>query len=184
MLFRSGIERVGLLGGDFDFNKADAEYTIYFALDEDFLGRVTTLRLTTRAAYAFGSGRIPTYEQYYLGGRSFRGFGFREVSPKGIRADNGELSDESVGGEWLFYAGLQFERPIFEETVNYVLFVDSGTVTDDVGFDQYRVSIGAGLRLYVRQLGPVPIALDIATPLLREDTDDEQVFSFSAELPF
>ena len=65
-----------------------------------------------------------------------------------------------------------------------VLFVDSGTVTEDIGFDDYRVSIGFGIRLYIPQFGEVPIAFDFGFPLLKEDTDEEQLISFSAELPF
>ena len=70
------------------------------------------------------------------------------------------------------------------DAVTGVVFVDSGTVVDDPGFDEYRVSVGAGLRIYIRQFGPVPIALDFAFPLAKQDLDETQVFSFSAELPF
>jgi outer membrane protein insertion porin family len=71
--------------------------------------------------------------------------------------------------------------------------MDSGTVTGNsyagdipnpLGFYQYRVSVGVGLRLYIGALGPAPIALDFAVPLMKQDTDETQVFSFNAELPF
>jgi outer membrane protein insertion porin family len=84
----------------------------------------------------------------------------------------------------MFFAGAQYEIPIFDELVSGVMFCDSGTVTDDVTFDQYRVSVGLGLRLYVPQLGPFPIAFDFALPVVKEDTDQTQTFSFSAALPF
>ncbi|MCI0362329.1 MAG: BamA/TamA family outer membrane protein, partial [Phycisphaerales bacterium] len=150
---------------------------------EDFLGRTTTLRLSSRLGYIFG-GRAPTYESFYLGGRSFRGFEFRTISPKGIANDTGLPSDDPVGGDWLAFFGAQFETPILGEALTGVLFVDSGTVTDDPGFDEYRLSVGAGIRLYIPQLGDVPIAFDFGFPVLSEDSDEEQVFSFSAELPF
>jgi outer membrane protein assembly factor BamA len=35
----------------------------------------------------------------------------------------------------------------------------------------------------VPQLTSVPLAFDIATPIMSEDTDEEQVFSFSIDLP-
>jgi len=182
--FEMNYDRYGALGGDFDFNMVNAEYTLYLTLDEDFLGRLTTLRLNSRVGYIFGGGRAPTYEQFYLGGRTLRGFDFRTVSPKGIRNDNGEPSDEPVGGEWLFFAGVQYERPLFADVFTLVLFIDSGTVSDDVSFDEYRVAVGAGIRLYIEQFGELPLAFDFAIPVLSEDTDDEQIFSFSAELPF
>jgi outer membrane protein assembly complex protein YaeT len=178
------LESTGVFGGDYSFFNAQTEYTVFFTIDEDFLGRRTTLKFNTRIGYIFGSDTPPVYERYYLGGRSFRGFEFRTVSPKGVRNDNGEIGDDPVGGEWLLFLGSQYEFPIYQEVVTGVLFVDSGTVTNNPGFDDYRVSVGGGLRLYIPQLGPVPIALDFGIPIVKEDRDEDQVFSFSAELPF
>jgi len=183
--FEIGVDRFGVLGGDAEFFSADADYTIYFTLDEDFLGRKQTLRLNSSVGYIFGADtRVPTYERFYLGGRSFRGFDFRTIAPKGIRADNGDRSRDAVGGEWKFFLGAQYEVPLFDDSVAGVIFVDSGTVTEDVGFEDYRVSVGFGLRLYIQQLGPVPIALDFGFPLRDAEGDERQLFSFSAELPF
>jgi outer membrane protein insertion porin family len=70
------------------------------------------------------------------------------------------------------------------DLVTIVFFCDSGTVEDSVTLDQYRVSVGSGLRLYIPMLGPAPIALDFAVPLVKEEFDSTQVFSFNAELPF
>ncbi|TVQ53359.1 MAG: outer membrane protein assembly factor BamA [Phycisphaerales bacterium] len=182
--FSVGYDRVGALGGDFQFNRVTGDYTVFFTLDEDFLGRKSTLRLNTDVGYIFGGDSPPTYERFYRGGRTFRGFRFREISPKGIRADNNEPSDDPVGGTWMFFAGAQYEFPIFGEAITGVFFVDSGTVTDSVGFDDYRVSLGTGLRLYIPQFGPVPIAFDFAVPVKKQDEDETQVLSFSAELPF
>lgn len=179
-----GLDRVGALGGDYDFWRAEADYTVFLTLAEDFLGRRSILKLNTRAGYIFDEDpRVPTYERFYLGGRSFRGFEFRTVAPKGVRIDNGEPAD-AVGGSWLFFAGAQYEVPIFQENINGVVFIDSGTVTDSVGFDDYRVSVGFGIRLYIPQLGPVPIAFDFGFPIQDVEGDEKQVLSFSAELPF
>lgn len=177
------LDKAGAFGGDVDFWRTEADYTIFLTLDEDFLGRKSVLKFNGRIGYIFGD-RAPTYERFYLGGRSFRGFEFRTVSPKGVRNDNGQPSSEPVGGDWLLFLGTQYEFPLFQETVTGVVFVDSGTVTDDVGFDDYRVSAGFGFRLYIQQLGPVPIAFDFGFPIVQEETDEEQVISFSAELPF
>ena len=178
------LDRFGTMGGDYDFYRAEGEYTVFLTLDEDFLGRKSILKLSGRVGYLFGDDRAPVYERFYLGGRSFRGFEFREVSPKGIRADTGELGDDPVGGEWLVFVGGQYEFPLFEEVVTGVAFMDTGTVTKEVGLDAYRVSVGLGLRLYIRQLGPVPIAFDFGFPLVKEESDETRVLSFSAELPF
>lgn len=176
------VEQIGALGGEFDFTRLDASYTGYLILDRDFLGRASTLQFSTRAGYQFG-GYSPVYERFYLGGRSFRGFDFRTISPRGIRNDNGEPSDDSVGGDWLFFAGLQYEFPFVGEAVNLVVFLDTGTVLDEFGFEQYRASIGTGLRLYIEQLGSAPLAFDFAIPIASEDEDESEVFSFSVDLP-
>ena len=84
----------------------------------------------------------------------------------------------------MVFLGAQYEFPLFEETVTGVVFLDTGTVTNDIGFGDYRVSTGVGLRLYIPQLGPVPIAFDFGFPLVKQTGDDSQLLSFSAELPF
>lgn len=179
-----GLDQYGVFGGDFSFTRANAEYTLFLTLNEDFLGRKSILRLNGRVAYIFQRNEAPTYEQFYLGGRSLRGLDFRTVSPKGVRADNGQPSDEPVGGEWLVFLGAQYEFPLFGDFVNGVFFVDSGTVTDDPGLDDFRVTFGLGLRLYIDAFGPVPIALDFGFPFAKQEDDDTQLFSFAAEIPF
>jgi outer membrane protein insertion porin family len=176
-----GYEYVGPFG-DFDFHSVSAEYTVFLTIAEDFLGRRSTLRLNTRGSYIFG-GRAPTYERYYLGGRSFRGFEFRTVSPKGTNRA-GQPTDDPIGGDWLFFAGAQYEFPLFQDALTAAVFVDTGTVLDEFGFDDYRVSVGAGVRIAIPQLGPVPIAIDLGFPIVKQDDDEEQILSFSAELPF
>ena len=178
-----GFDWYGAMGGDIDFQRVTAEYTLLLTMTEDFLGRKSILRLTSKAGYLFGD-RAPTYERFYLGGRTFRGFDFRSVSPKGIRADTLTLGTDPVGGTWQFFLGAQYEIPIFQEAMTGVVFVDSGTVTEDPGFDEYRISVGLGLRLYIPALGQWPLAFDFATALQKEDGDETQVFSFTAELPF
>lgn len=177
-------EQVGALGGDFDFTRAAIEHQIFLAIWEDYFGRKGVLSFKTRAGYIFQEGEAPVYERYYLGGRSFRGFEFRTVSPKGIRNDNGELGDDPVGGDWLFFFGTEYEHPLWRDVFSVVFFVDSGTVTNDPGFDEYRVSVGTGIRLYIPQLGNAPLAFDFAVPVLSENGDEEELFSFSVDLPF
>lgn len=167
------------------FTVLRAGYTQFFTVTEDFLGRRSTLRLATDVGYIVGD-EAPVYERFYLGGRSFRGFDFRTISPKSRAniAPTTPRSNDPVGGTWLFSLGLQYEQPIFQNSFTMVGFIDSGTVTDEIGLDQYRVSAGLGIRLYLPQFGPAPLAFDFAFPVVREDTDETQVFSFSAEIPF
>ena len=174
--------------GNVDYWRFDGENTSFLTLSEDFLGRKQTLRLKGEVGWIF-AGSAPTFERYYMGGRNFRGFDFRTISPKSNKTLGDPLGlaggpEEPVGGDWLLFLGTQYEVPLIGESITGVLFVDSGTVTDTPGFSEYRVSAGFGIRLYLEALGPAPLAFDFGFPLRKQPTDEEQVFSFSAELPF
>lgn len=175
-------DRVGAMGGDYHFHRVGADHTLILTVDEDFLGRKSTLRFNSEVGYIFG-GDAPIYERFFRGGRTFRGFRFREVSPKGVDS-NGDPTNEPVGGEWMVFFGAQYEFPIFGDAITGVGFIDTGTVTDSPGFDDYRVSAGAGVRLYIPQFGPVPIAIDFGFPIVKQRSDREQLISFTVELPF
>lgn len=179
------IEQTGVLGGDFDFTKFQAEHEVFIPIREDYLDRRTVLSLSTRIGYIpQGRSGTPTYERFYMGGQSFRGLQFRTVSPKGIRNDNGEQSDQPVGGTFMFFAGAQIQQPVFEEMFSVVAFVDSGTVLFEPGIEDYRVTVGVGLRFSIPQLSPAPLAFDFGFPVLKEDLDETRVFTFSIDVPF
>ncbi len=180
-----GIEQVGLLGGDFDFTKLTAEQTLFVPIYEDFMGRRTVLSFKGSVGYIpQGKDDTPLYERFYLGGANFRGFAYRTVSPKGIRNDTGELGDDAVGGTWQFFFGTEIQQPVWEDMVSVVGFLDTGTVTNDPGFDDYRVSVGLGLRIYVPQLSPVPLAFDFGFPIVDQPGDRSRLFTFSLDVPF
>ena len=178
-----GISQYGIFSSDYTFTKSMVNYTKYFTVDKDFIGRRTTLRLDGKVGYIFG-GDAPTFESYYLGGRSFRGFDFRTVSPKGTPRFVGGSTDVPIGGDWKIFLGAQYEMPVAGKFLSTVFFVDSGTVTDSPGFDEYRVSVGMGLRLYIPQLGSVPLAFDFGFPVIKQESDVKKVFSFSIQMPF
>lgn len=171
--------------GDFEFTKIDLSHSVFIPIREDYLGRSTVLNLRGRIGYIpQDRSDTPTYERFYLGGQTFRGFNFRTVSPKGIRNDNGLPSDDPIGGNWLFFLGAEIEQPVYEDILSVVFFLDSGTVTFDPGLDDWRVSAGFGFRFYVPQLSPAPLALDFGFPLTKEDDDESRLFTFSIDLPF
>jgi outer membrane protein insertion porin family len=179
--------------GDFSFTKLALEQTAFLTIGEDFLGRRQIVSTRVAARYIPQEDEAPVYERHYLGGRSFRGFDFRGVSPRGIRNNDGMLGSDPIGGEWSFFAGIQYEHPLAGVTpgprgrsdpiLSGVVFLDTGTVQRDVGFEDYRVSVGFGLRIRVPQLTSVPLAFDFGFPIVTEDGDDEQIFSFAVDLP-
>lgn len=179
------IERAGALGGDYNFTRLSIENQAYFPVYESFLGYKTVLSVKVNATYIpEGNGQAPIFERLFLGGSSFRGFDYRTISPKGIRNDTKTLGDDPIGGSWQFFAGAEVQQPVFKDNISLAAFLDSGTVTTKPGFDQYRVSAGVGVRIFVPQLGPVPLAFDFGFPLLKQDGDKRRFFSFSLDIPF
>ncbi|MBC8310089.1 MAG: BamA/TamA family outer membrane protein [Phycisphaerales bacterium] len=177
------IDQFGIPSGDYTFTKTYLSATSYFAIDRDFLNRTSTLRVDSKIGYIFG-GESPTFEKFYLGGRTFRGFDYRTISPKGTPRVAGGDPNVPVGGDWEFYLGAQYEFPVLDRFISMVAFCDSGTVVNSPSFDEYRVSVGAGIRLYIPQLGQAPLAFDFGFPIMKEEEDKKKVFSFSVQLPF
>jgi len=179
------VERVGVLGGDYDFTRLTFEHQVFIPVYESFLGYRTVLSWKTQASYIpEGRSETPFFERLFLGGRSFRGFKFQTVSPKGYANDTGQLTNEGVGGTWLFFTGPELQQPIYQDIVSGVVFIDTGTVTNHPGFSEYRVSTGVGIRISVPALSPVPLAFDFAIPVLKQSGDQRRFFSFSLALPF
>ncbi|MDZ4689564.1 MAG: BamA/TamA family outer membrane protein, partial [Planctomycetaceae bacterium] len=118
------------------------------------------------------SSGTPIFEDFYAGGfQSSRGFAVRGVTP----VENGV----EVGGQFQLLGSVEYQVPVMaNEMVKAVVFSDFGTVDSDVTLDKFRLSVGAGLRVTVPGMGPVPIALDWAVPIMKEDIDREQLFSF------
>lgn len=157
--------------GDFDFPRAELEARQYFTLYKraDGEGRHT---LSIGGQLAWSGDDTPIFERLYAGGfQTFRGFEFRGVTPRelGVR----------TGGEWMALGSAEYRIPITaDDNIAAVLFTDFGTVENDVAFDNFRLTVGAGLRLTVPAMGPVPLAFDFGIPVIKENFDDTQVFSF------
>lgn len=181
----AGISRAGSLGGDYDFTKISTEFDKYWTVDEDFLGRRTVFSFSLDVGYILEDDEAPVFERFYAGGhRTFRGFEYRGVGPRGIRMDTQRRGKDPVGGDFLFLLGLEYNFPIYQDIVRVVFFTDTGTVDENFSFSDYRVSVGAGLRLRVPFLGQAPFAFDLAIPVIKQSGDETQLFSFDIALPF
>jgi outer membrane protein insertion porin family len=178
------VERVGVPGDESQFTKIQGDYTLFLNVHESFLGYKTILKVHNQiAVIPEGQSETPVYERYTLGGRSFRGFGTQGVSPVGLRRD-GSVSGDPVGGSFLFFLGGEIQQPVYQDIVSLVGFVDTGTVDTSVSLARYRVSVGAGVRIGVPALSPVPLAFDFGFPLIKQSTDRERLFTFSIDIPF
>ena len=156
---------------DFDYSRVEGEYRQYFTMfcRPDGSGKQV---LSVGGNAGWTERDTPIFEQYYAGGfNSFRGFSFRGVTPR--------TGGIATGGTWLFLGTAEYRVPLTaDDMIQAVVFTDIGTVEDDVAFDQFRVVVGAGLRLTVPAMGPVPLAFDFGFPVKSQPFDDERVFSF------
>ncbi len=161
--------------GNFHFPKFDLDAQQYFTLlsRPDGGGRHI---LNIYGQLGWTGKDTPIFERYYAGGfQTFRGFYFRGVGPaqSGVR----------VGGQFLALGSVQYMFPLLvNESVKGVVFSDFGTVQNNVGLDQFRLTVGTGVRLSVPALGPLPLAFDFGIPIIKQPTDRTQVFSFSMGL--
>ena len=157
--------------GQYDYSRITAEARQYFTMYQRADGGGKHI-LSVRGEVGWTGANTPIFERFYAGGlQSFRGFYFRSVSPK----QNGVY----VGGDFMVLGSVEYMLPVVaNEMVKVVTFTDFGTVNNDVSLDNFRVSVGAGLRITVPMLGPTPLALDWAVPLVKDPSDRTQMFSF------
>jgi outer membrane protein insertion porin family len=159
--------------GSFDYPRGMIDWRRYFLVLErpDGSGR-HVLGFSNR--FGITGGQTPIFDNFFAGGYStMRGFNLRGASPR----DSGVI----VGGELLTLGSVEYIFPITaDDMLRGVFFVDYGTVEEDVKIEaeDYRVALGAGLRINIPAMGPAPIAIDFAVPVAREDTDDIQNISF------
>jgi outer membrane protein insertion porin family len=157
--------------GQYDYSRVNVEGRQYFTMYQRADGGGKHI-LSVRGEVGWTGNSTPIFERFFAGGlQSFRGFYFRSVSPK----QNGVY----VGGDWMMLGSVEYMLPVMaNEMVRVVTFSDFGTVTDRVSLSDFRVSVGAGLRITVPMLGPTPLALDWAVPLVKDPNDRTQLFSF------
>jgi outer membrane protein insertion porin family len=87
----------------------------------------------------------------------------------------------------MLMGSLEFEQPLFGETVAGVVFTDFGTLGTALDEDdawRLRWVVGPGLRIRVPALGPNPLAFDFGFVLVDQAEDERQLFTFSLARDF
>jgi len=159
--------------GTYEYPRAEIDLRKYFMLHErpDGSGRHV---LSMKGTAAYTGSDTPIYEHYFNGGFStIRGFDFRGASPR--------VNGVPVGGEFNLLASTEYMFPLTaSDSIRGVVFCDTGAAqpTIDNWEEKYRVAPGFGLRITIPAMGPAPIALDFAFPVIQEDGDEEEMFSF------
>ena len=159
--------------GSFDYPVGTIEARKYHTLSERIDGSGRQVLSVGGIVGASGED-TPVYDNFFAGGFStLRGFQFRSASPK--------TGDTVVGGRFQMLGTVEYMFPITaDDMLRGVVFCDAGTVERDIEIngDSFRVAPGFGLRIAHPGLGPAPIALDLAFPVLRDDSDRIRNFTF------
>ncbi len=165
-----------LAGGPFGFDveaySLGAEARRYFPL---WFGHVLSVRGEYEIIEEYGStGELPIAERLFIGGgRTLRGFDYRDVGPKAVPVPP-DGSHRPYGGRSFALASLEYTVPIVP-SVRVAAFYDTGSVWKDAyEFDGGALasSMGVGIRL---DLPGFPIRVDHAWVLDKDspitDTD-------------
>lgn len=159
--------------GTFTFPKFTLEARTHFLVRErpDQTGKQT---FTLRGFFGVAGRDTPTYEAFRAGDfRSMRGFAYWGVGPR--------VYGQNVGGIFTLVGSAEYQFPIVaSDRVQMVVFSDFGTVESDYAIHNFRVSVGAGFRLQIPALGPLPLAFDFAFPVSRvEGTNGDRTRYFT-----
>lgn len=162
----------GPLGFDTQTYKLGATGKQYFRV---WRGHIIKLVGRLEVIEGFGDDEyVPIDSRLFLGGgRTLRGFKFREVGPKAVLpgAEDPSTAYWPVGGKTLFMATAEYTVPIpVTKVIRLAAFYDTGNVWSDafdVDFADLASSAGVGVRL---DMPGFPIRIDYARVI---DSDDE-----------
>lgn len=146
-----------VLGGDVDIFGVTLQGQKYWSLPWDSI-----FSLNGELAFVDAtSGEVPIFDRLFLGGgRTLRGFEFRDVGPRD------PVTGEVVGGQSLGFLSAEYTIPVIDN-VRAAVFYDLGFVNDgawDPSPSDLYHDFGVGVRLKL-PISPVPIALDYAIPI-------------------
>ncbi|MHC4552186.1 MAG: outer membrane protein assembly factor BamA [Planctomycetota bacterium] len=155
--------------GDHTFGLLTATQRWYKTLYEDLSENKTVLE--TKLFGGTVVGNAPTFERFYVGGNgSMRGFEYRGIS------NRSGAQNDPIGSDWAVVGNSEISIPLGSETFAALFFADAGTIDDG----EIRASIGTGIQIMIPQFfGPVPMRFELAAPLMKENEDETQPFSFS-----
>lgn len=140
----------GIFGGEAQYTKVEGSSGWYYPLP---LSTVVHSRLSAGKVFENEDGKLPVYDNFYLGGmNSIRGFKSSTISP--INPANGE----KYGGDKMWFANLELHFPLLKDAgLRGVVFSDFGNVyaqDDDWDFGSTKKSAGLGLN-WLSPMGPL-----------------------------
>jgi len=169
----------GPLGFDTEIYDLEAGGQLYLPL---WWKHVLSLRGRAEVVDVYGSQtEVPISERLFAGGaRTVRGFRYRWVGPKAIRADDFP-EVRTPGGQSLAIANAEYTIPVPGiPKFRFATFYDVGNVWYDpyqFDFKQYAAGAGIGLRL---DIPGFPMRFDYAWPVKKDDPRSQtENWSFS-----
>jgi len=121
--------------------------------------------------------KVPIFERFFAGGYgSLRGFEYRGIAPVD------EKTEDQIGGDILVVMNTEYLIPIYKDIIRAAVFIDAGKADEtvrDINLNHFRLSTGVGLRLNIPFLGRSTIAIDYGIPVIKEEGDEIQAFSFN-----
>ena len=187
-IFANITTEVAGLGGDAQFVKVTGRGSYYHTVSEE-LDIVGILSAGGGHVAGFGDEGLRIFDQFQSNTTMVRGFEYGGIGP--IDAVTGD----QLGGTTYFNASAeaQFPVPVVPESfgLRAAVFADAGTlygsdidvagVTVEGDDMQWRASVGAGL-IWASPFGPLRV--DYAVPVVKEDFDEVQEFSFGVSTRF
>jgi outer membrane protein insertion porin family len=162
------------LGGDVETVTLSVQGQKYWNLWRD-----SVFSINGELAFVDGSD-VPIFDRMFLGGgRTLRGFEFRDVGPRDA------ATQEVIGGQSLGFLSAEYTVPIVEN-VRAAVFYDTGFVNsgswDPSPSDLYS-DVGIGVRLKL-PISPLPLALDYAVPVSSPDDEADKGGQFNFYLNY
>lgn len=171
-----GVSFAGL-GGDVNTFGIDARASQFWNLRWDSI-----LSLNGEIAFVDSTdgSEVPIFDRLFLGGgRTLRGFEFRDVGPRD------PVTGEVYGGQSLGFFSVEYSVPVIDN-VRVATFYDTGFVNEDpwdLGVSDLYSDVGIGVRLKL-PVSPVPIALDYAIPISSPDDEADNGGQFNFYLNY
>jgi outer membrane protein insertion porin family len=162
----------GIFGFDNDIYKAGGSAVYYHPV---FESHVVSFRCTYETVDEYGRNEdVPLNDRMFLGGgRSVRGFKYRDVGPKVTRtaqtSDGGSIVyHKPVGGKSLAMATAEYTMSVVPR-IRVAFFYDTGNVWEDpfyADMGDLASSAGGGLRF---DIPGFPIRIDFAKVIKKDD---------------
>ncbi|MCW5200691.1 outer membrane protein assembly factor BamA, partial [Desulfobulbus sp. F4] len=140
----------GPFGGEAEYTKLEGSTDWYYPLP---LATVVRGRLSAGKAFENEDGKLPVYDNFYLGGmNSIRGFKSSTISPIN------PVNDEKYGGDKMWFSNIELHFPLVTDAgLRGVVFSDLGNVyaqDDSWNFGTMKKSAGLGLN-WLSPIGPL-----------------------------